>query len=454
MNDQKDKKYEELAAEVVRIARKKGADQAEVMIETGREFNATVRMGELDVLTEAGSKAMGIRVFRGSKKFLCYTSDFELESIENFLTESLALVGITGEDEHNGLPDESELADSIPDLSLCDSEVDAIPTEKKIAMAKTAEQAAFDYDPRIQNSSGADFTDIVATTILANSHGFTGSYRDSYVGLSVSPLIDINGKKQRDFWFTRGRKASELDDPVEVGKEAARRVLRRIDARQAETREVPVVFDPRMAASFIRTLFRAMSGSMVWRKQTFLADRLGEAIGSKLVTLVDDPLRPGDLGSRPFDGEGVRSRQNLVVEEGVLKQFLTSTYSARRLGLRSTGNATRSYRSEPRVGPSNFYMLPGTSTPEEIIASVPDGLYVTRLMGFGVNYANGDFSRGAAGLWIESGKLTHAVAEITIAGNMNDMLRDVVMVGDDIHHNWSGIRCPTIKIDRMTVSGA
>jgi PmbA protein len=316
MNDQKDKKYEELAAEVVRIARKKGADQAEVMIETGREFNATVRMGELDVLTEAGSKAMGIRVFRGSKKFLCYTSDFELESIENFLTESLALVGITGEDEHNGLPDESELADSIPDLSLCDSEVDAIPTEKKIAMAKTAEQAAFDYDPRIQNSSGADFTDIVATTILANSHGFTGSYRDSYVGLSVSPLIDINGKKQRDFWFTRGRKASELDDPVEVGKEAARRVLRRIDARQAETREVPVVFDPRMAASFIRTLFRAMSGSMVWRKQTFLADRLGEAIGSKLVTLVDDPLRPGDLGSRPFDGEGVRSRQNLVVEEG------------------------------------------------------------------------------------------------------------------------------------------
>lgn len=454
MSDQH--QYADLAAEVVRLAKKQGADHAEVMITSGSDFSVTVRMGEIETLSEATSKAMGIRVFKGKKKFLSYTSDFDLGAVERFVRESLALAELTGDDDASGLPAADELADpaAAPDLALYDPAIDAIPTEKRVAMAIAAEKAAFDFDPRITNSSGADYSSSEATTILANSLGFKGGYRESSVDLSVSPVVDAGGKKQTDYWFSRGRRAADLAPPEEVGREAARRVLRRLDPAKPETRAVPVVFDPLMAAGLLRILFQAASGDMVWRKQTFLADRLGQSIASELVTVVDDPLRPGELGSRPFDAEGVRSRRNVVIERGVLRQFLTSTYSARRLGARTTGNASRGVSSEPGVGPSNLYLEPSPHDPEELIASVADGLYVTSMMGFGVNFVKGDYSRGAAGLWIENGTLTHPVAEITVAGNMMDMLRNVVMVGNDIHHTWGNVRAPSLKIATMTVSGA
>jgi PmbA protein len=454
MSDQE--QYADLAAQVVRLAQKQGADHADVMITSGSNFSVTVRMGEIDTLTEAASKAMGIRVFKGKKKFLSYTSDFDLDQVERFVRESLALAEVTGDDEASGLPAADELADpaAAPDLALYDAAIDAIPTEKRVAMALAAEKAAFDFDPRITNSSGADYSSTRTTTVLANSLGFAGGYLESSVELSVSPVVDAGGKKQTDFWFSRSRRAAELAPPEEVGREAARRVIRRLDPTKPETRVVPVVFDPLMAASFVRILFQATSGDMVWRKHTFLADRLGQPIASELVTIVDDPLRPGELGSRPFDAEGVRSRRNVVVERGVLRQFLTSTYSARRLGGRSTGNASRSTDSEPGVGPSNLYLEPGPHDPEELIASIADGLYVTSMMGFGINMVKGDFSRGAAGLWIENGKLTRPVAEITVAGNMSDMLADIVMVGNDIHHTWGSVRAPSVKMAKLTVSGA
>ncbi len=450
-----DTHYEDFAAEVVRLARKQGADHADVMITSGSDFTVTVRMGEIETLTEAGSKSMGIRVFRGRRKFLSSTSDFDLPAVERFLRESLALAALTGEDDASGLPDREELADpaAMPHLGLCDEAIESIPTERRVEMARTAEQAAFDFDPRITNSSGADFSSTMATTVLANSLGFVGSYRESRVGISVSPVIEVGDKKQTDFWFSQGRRAADLADPAAVGREAARRVLLRLDPVKPETREVPVILDPLTAGGLLRMLFRATSGDMAWRKQTFLADRLGQPIASELVTVVDDPLRPGELGSRPFDAEGVRSRRNVVVERGILTRFLTSTYSARRLGLRSTGNAARNTNSEPGVGPSNFFLEPGKHDPEEIIASVADGLYVTSMMGFGVNLTTGDFSRGAAGVWIENGKLTRPVAEITVASNMRDMLRGIVMVGSDIHHDWGSVRSPTLKIAAMTVSG-
>jgi len=457
MSDQnQDRQYADLAAEVVRRAQKLGADHAEAMITSGSDFSVSVRMGEIDTLSEATSKAMGIRVFKGKKKFLSYTSDFDLDSIERFVRESLALAELTGDDDASGLPAPEELADpaTAPDLALYDPAIETIPTEKRVAMALAAEKAAFDFDPRITNSSGADFSSSEGTTVLANSLGFTGAYRESSVGLSVAPVVDAGGKKQTDYWFSRSRRVADLAPPEEVGREAARRVLRRLDPTKPATRAVPIVLDPLMAAGLVRMLFRAASGDMVWRKQTFLADRLGQTIASDLVTIVDDPLRPGDLGSRPFDAEGVRSRKNVIVERGVLRQFLTSTYSARRLGGRSTGNASRGVSSEPEVGPSNLYLEPGPHDPEELIASVADGLYVTSMMGFGVNMVKGDFSRGAAGLWIENGKLAHPVAEITVAGNMNDILKGIVMVGNDIHHTWGSVRAPSLKIATLTVSGA
>jgi PmbA protein len=448
--------YQDLAAEVVRRARKLGADHAEVMIRSGTEFTAAVRMGEIDTLSAAVSKAMGVRVFKGKKKFLTYTSDFDLDAIDRVVRESLALAELTGDDDANGLPAAEELADAAtaPDLALHDAAIDAIPTEKRVAMALAAEKAAFDFDPRITNSAGADFSSADETTVLANSLGFAGTYRESSVSLSVSPVVAAGGKKQTDYWFSRSRRAADLAPPAEVGREAARRVLRRLDPLKPATRAVPVVLDPLMAAGLVRMVFMAASGDMVWRKQTFLADRLGQAIASDLVTIVDDPLRPGELGSRPFDAEGVRSRQNVIIERGVLRQFLTSTYSARRLGGRSTGNASRGVTAEPGVGPSNLYLEPGPHDPEELIASVADGLYVTNMMGFGVNMVKGDFSRGAAGIWIENGKLTRPVAEITIAGNMNDILKGIVMVGNDIHHDWGSVRAPSLKIATVTVSGA
>ncbi len=451
-----EKHYEDFAAEVVRMAKKRGADHAEALIASGSDFSATVRLGEIETLTEATSKAMGIRVFKGQKKFLSYTSDFDLDAVDRFVKESLEMAAITGDDEASGLPGAEDLADpaAAPDLGLYDPAIEATPTEERVAMARAAEQAAFDYDARITNSSGAEYSSSINTRVLANSLGFSGSYRESTVSLSVSPVVDAGDKKQTDYWFSVGRRATDLADPAAVGREAARRTLLRLDPDKPATREVPVVFDPLMAAGLVRTCFMAMSGDMVWRRQTFLADRIGDTIGSELVTLIDDPLRPGELGSRPFDGEGVRSRRNIVVERGVLRRFLTSTYSARRLGLPTTGNAARGTSSEPRVGPSNLFLEPGSHDPEEIIASVPDGLYVTSMMGFGINLVKGDYSRGAAGLWIENGKLARPVAEITVAGNIEDMLRGVTMVGNDIHHGWGAVRSPTIKIARMIVSGA
>jgi len=280
-----------------------------------------------------------------------------------------------------------------------------------------------------------------------------GTYAGSSFSLSVAPLASRNGQMQRAGWWTADRKLARLEHAESVGREAARRALRRLDARRVSTTVCPVIFEPEVAVSLLRHIAGAVSGSALYRRASFLLDRLGEQVAAEGVTIVDDPLIPGGAASRPFDGEGVASSRRTIVERGVLRSYLLDSYSARRLGLRPTGHASRAPGDAPHVGPTNFHLQPGPHSREAIIGSVSRGLYVTDLLGFGVNLVTGDYSRGAAGQWIENGELTHAVEEITIAGNLRDMLAGISMVGSDLLVRGA-LAAPTLKLEQLTVAGS
>jgi len=294
---------------------------------------------------------------------------------------------------------------------------------------------------------------------MANSRGFSGSFSSSYAGVAAAPLAkDASGQMQRDGWWSSARRLGDLESPESIGQEAARRTLRRLGARKVPTQQVPIVFAPEVARSLIGSLFEAASGDSIWRKASFLAGRLGETIAAPALTVIDDnlmllPSGAGGYGSSPYDGEGLPSRRTVVVENGVLRTYLLNTYSARKLGLKSTHNAARGLAGTPGIGCGNLYIEPGTLTEAEILAEVKAGLYVTGLMGFGVNTVTGDYSRGATGLWIENGELTHAVEEVTIAGNLAEMLRNVTAIGNDLVFRGS-VASPTLRIDGMTIAGA
>jgi PmbA protein len=294
---------------------------------------------------------------------------------------------------------------------------------------------------------------------MANSRGFMGSYRSSYAGVSAAPIaMGPDGKMQRDGWWSGARRMADVDSPESVGREAARRALRRLGARRVPTQQVPIVFAPEVARSLVGSLFEAASGDSIWRHASFLAGRLGQQIAAPALTIVDDnamllPNGAGGFGSSPFDGEGLPSRRTVMVEDGVLRNYLLNTYAARKLGMKSTHNAARGLAGTPGIGCGNLYVQPGNQTEEQILAEVKAGLYVTSLMGFGVNVVTGDYSRGATGQWIENGQLTHAVEEITIAGNLAEMLMNVTAIGNDLVFRGS-VASPTLRIDGMTIAGA
>jgi PmbA protein len=358
----------------------------------------------------------------------------------------------TAQDPHGGLPDDEELAREIPDLDLLDGEARSVSVDDKIQMALETEKSALAFDERIANSEGAEFSDGFGRVIYASSQGFSGEYEGSNFGHSVAPVAKSNGSMQRDYWYSSNRKFARLDSPQSVGEKAARRVLRRLGARKVKTCEVPVVFDPEMAASLLRVLSSAVSGYALYKGASFLVGKLGEQIGSELLTVIDDATIPGALGSKPFDGEGLATRKKTIVERGKLQSYLLDSYSGRKLGMPSTGNASRSVGDPPGVAPANFYLSAGCHSPEEIIASVKRGLYVTEMIGFGVNMVTGDYSRGAAGLWIENGELTYPVEEVTIASNLGNMFQAIEMVGNDLELR-ARIAAPTIKIAQMTLAG-
>jgi PmbA protein len=442
----------ELADDLLRQARAAGADTADVVIGEGTDFSVTVRRGEVETLNEAASKALGVRVFVGRRTANGYTSDFSATALARLVSDTVAMARATGEDPAAGLPDEVSPAEE-PELGLFDPALAALATEERIDRARRAEAAALAVSPEITNSQGATFGCDEDVVVLANTLGFMGRYRKTSASLSVVPVAERAGQMERDYWYTAGRSLAGLLPPEEVGRVAAERALRRLGARQVATTEVPVVFDPETAADLLGHVFGALSGYAVFRNATFLKDRLGETVASPLLTVVDEGRRPGGLGARPFDGEGLTTRRNVPLENGVLRFFPCDSYAARRIGARPTGSARRSVSGGPTVGSGDLCFAPGTRSPEEIVGEVKRGLYVSDLIGFGVDLVSGDYSQGAVGHWIEDGRLTYPVHEITIAGNLKQMLLDVDAVGNDLEFRGS-TASPTLRVRRMMVSGS
>jgi PmbA protein len=443
---------EQIASRAVARALELGATDAECTLAEGEEFSAGVRMREVESLKQAGSRGAGIRVLAGRNTGSSRTSDLSEKGIEEMVRSALDLARVTTEDPHAGLPDAADLGAIETNLALYDNAIEAMETDWKIAQARLAEETALSADPRITNSEGASFDSYLGARAFANSRGFTGSYRTTSCGLSVVPVAKSNGHMERDYWQTSSRRAAGIESAEEVGRRAAARTLRRLDARKASTQKAPVIFEPRTARCLLGEISDAVNGSAIYKHASFLTGKLGEKVASEGLTIIDDSTMPGLFGSTPFDDEGVTSRRTVVIERGVLKSYLLNTYFARKLGLKTTGNAARGLSGNAGVGPGNFYIEAGEITEEAMIAQVRQGLYVTELIGASANPVTGDYSSGAAGLWIENGELAYAVSEITIAGNLKQMLLDLSRTASNLEFRGS-IASPTIMIQEMTVSG-
>jgi PmbA protein len=453
----------QLAADVVQRALTAGATDAEAVLYEGDEFSALVRLGQVEQLKESGSRAIGLRVFIGQRTASTSSSDLSEDAIKHLVEGAVTLAKITSEDPFAGLPQPEAFGQNPGgepggSLGLYFEDVNRQPPAERIEIARRVEAAAMAFDTRIQNSKGGDFDTATSHKILANSRGFFGEYRRSYCGFSAAPIAqDAQGNMQQNYWYSSSRTTRKLENPEDIGREAARRTLRRLGAVQAKTQQAPVVFSPEIARSIIGNIFEAANADSIYRHASFFADMLGEQVAGTNITVVDDGTLVfdgiGGFGTTPFDGEGLPTRRKLLVENGILKTYVANTYTGRKLGIPSTGNASRSLAGNPGIGAGNFYLEPGTQTPAELMADIKQGLYVTETMGFGVNLVTGDYSQGASGLWIENGELAYPVEEITIAGNLKDMYKNISAIGNDLVFR-SAAASPTIRIEGMMIAGS
>ncbi len=442
-----------LAEWVLDETRRCGATAAEVLCVSGESLEAGVRLGEIEKLKSSRERRLGIRVFADKSSATASTAEFDREALKAFIADSVRLARLTAPDPFSGLPDPALHPRHLTELELTDDEHGIIGADRALDIARRAEQTALKLDPRIKNSEGAGFDSGRYEILFANSQGFAGGYEGTSYSLGVAPIAESDGAMQQGYWYTTSRRFDGLDEPEAVGRISAERALQRLGARKVKTVRAPVIFEPERAASLIRALAGAASGPSLYKGASFLIDRLGSQVAAPNVTIIDDGTIRGGLGSKPFDGEGLPTSRKAIVEAGVLKTYLLDSYSARKLKLSPTGNASRSVGDAPTVSSANLYLEPGRYSPEEIIGSVREGLYVTELIGFGVNSVTGDYSRGASGIWIENGALTHPVQEITIAGNLKAMFMAIEMIGNDLV--WrSSTASPTIKIAEMTIAGA
>jgi PmbA protein len=446
------RQLKDTAEHVIARAKRNGVTAADVMIREDDIFSVTVRMGEVETLKEAVSRGLLLRVFLGKRTATSTTSDLSQDAVDRLVDETVQMARLTSEDDSGGLPAESVPRTEFPNLDLVDPTWEQLAPEERISWAVRAEKAALSADKAIVNSEGSSFEQSHSRVALANSLGFAGAYEGTSAGLSCGPVAESDGGKQRDYWVTAARHRKNMESPEEVGRKAAHRVLRRLNARKIATCQVPIVFDPLTARSLVNHLFDAVAGNAIYRRSSFLVDKIGQMIAAPEITVVDDARLPRGLGSAPFDDEGVPTQTTAIIENGVLRNYLHSAYTARKLGTRPTGNGSRAGSGVVTIGPTNFYLKGGKYSPEQIIGSVKDGLYVVELIGFGVNTVTGDYSRGAVGLRIENGKLTYPVHEITIAGNLLEMFKNIEMIGNDVTFLGS-IAAPTLKIGKMVISG-
>lgn len=446
----------DIAQLAVEIAKRAGADDAEVLVRDGSELTAKVRLGSPELVQEAGSRALGLRVIKGGRRAVTYTSDLRREALEALCAETVTLAELAEPDEFSAPPDPALLATQFPELDLYDPAVGEVDAAWALKQAIRGEAAARAHDSRVTNSEGATWSRVLGATAFATSGGFVGGYRGSYASLVVEPLCDDTTektpKKRNGYWWTASRFLAELEAAEAVGIEAAKRTLATLGSRKVETQECAIVFDPEVARSLVGTIFSVANGSSFWRKSSYLVGKEGQLVASPLVTIVDDPLIPRAPGSRPFDGDGLATRRNTVVDKGVLGPVLCDVYSARKLGRASTGSSGRGIGGNPGPTTSNLIMQAGTMTRDALLRDTKRGLYVTSLMGFGFNPVTGDFSRGAQGFWIEGGELTFPVSEITIAANFDEILKRIDAVADDLVMRSSTV-APTLRVSHMTLAG-
>ena len=442
----------DVAQQVVERAKSKGASDSDAFLQEDETFSVTVRRGEVETLKESVSRSLYVRVFVGKRTATSQTSDLSWDRVSKLVDETVEMADLTSDDDSGGLPEESDYARELPNLRLADPAWDDLKPEERIELARRAEASSFRTDALITNSEGASFAYERSRTVLANTRGFRGDYETTGGYIVAIPIAESNGVKQQGHWVSIARHRDQLESPEEVGRRAAERAVQCLGARKVKTCQVPVVFDPITSRTLVKHVFDAVSGDAIYRKRSFLVGKAGEAVAAGNVTILDDARLVGGLGSSPFDDEGVATRTTRVIENGILQNYLHSAYSARKQKARPTGNGNRTGTGTISVGPTNFYLKPGEHTAEEIIGSVSSGLYVVELIGFGVNIVNGDYSRGVTGLWIEDGKLAYPVQEVTIAGNLRQMLQDIEMIGKDIRFMGS-VSAPTLKIRNMTLSG-
>ncbi len=442
---------EQFAEDLISEAKRSGADEADVLIQSGKESEISSRMHKLENIKESSFNGYGIRVFKNSKLGFCFGSNFTSASLKKAARKSVSLADEASEDNYNGLPDPRSETGEI-NFDLFDESVGEKPVEEKIEYCLKMEQAMFDYDKRIFNSEGAAYSDVTGINLYADSRGQKLFYKSSYCYTLCQPVARQDGKLQSGWWTSFKRYLSELDSPEEVARTAAERTVRMLGAKTPKTTKAPVVFDNITGTSILSSIAEAINGKSVFKKTTYLADRLDSIIASPLLTIVDDGVMRRGVSSAPFDGEGIPTIRREIVSEGRLVSYMYDSYTGRKSNRESTGNAKRNYDSLPRIGPFNFYIENGRSSFKEIIGSVKNGLYLTNVMGFGANPVTGDYSLGASGIWIENGELSYPVEGVTVAANILTMLKNIDMVGDDLKF-LGPVSSPTFRVSEMIISG-
>ncbi|HEX5508424.1 MAG TPA: TldD/PmbA family protein [Pseudolabrys sp.] len=436
------------AERLVAAARKAGADAADAVAVRGMSLSIEVRDGAVEESERSEGDDLGLRVLVGRRQAVVSTNDISAEGTAGLAERAVAMARAAPEDKFAGLADSGQLTHELPELDLIDPDM---PTVAQLeAMAQAAEQAGLAVGG-VTKSGGASASAGIGGMVLVTSHGFHGAYLASRHGLSMTAIAGDGTGMERDYDFSSALHLADLESPEKIGRTAGERAVERLNPRKVSTRKVPVVFDPRVAGSLVSHLASAANGAAIARKTSFLMGKMGEKLFSDSISIIDDPLRRRGQRSRPFDGEGVGGRRLALVENGVLRSWLLDSATARELGLTTTGHAQRGVSSSPSPGPTNLHLEPGRQTPDELIADIADGFYVSDLIGMGVNMVTGDYSRGASGFWIENGKCTYPVSEVTIAGHLLEMF-ETLTPANDLKFRY-GVNAPTVRLEGLTVAG-
>jgi len=439
----------DLLQDLIGRARRAGADAADAVLFEGVSLSHAQRLGKTEKLERSEGHDLGLRVFIGRQQAVASSTDRSPEALAALVERAVAMARTVPEDPHCGIADPAEIAHAWPSLDMLDPDEPA--AEVLIERARAAEEAALAVTG-VTNSEGAEAGWGRSSVALAASNGFAGAYSGSSHGVSVSVISGSGTGMERDYDFSSAIFAADLRDPAEVGKSAGERAVKRLGAKKLPTCRCPVVFDPRVARGFISHLLGAISGPAIARGTSFLKDRLGERIFPEAITITDDPHRQRGLRSKPFDGEGIANRRRAIIDKGVLTTWLLDLRSARQLGLKTTGHAARGTASPPAPSATNVWIEPGALSPRALIADIESGFYVTEMMGMGVNGVTGDYSRGAAGFWIDKGEIALPVSEMTVAGNLKDIFARL-QAADDLEFK-AGADSPTLRVDDLTVAGA